>query len=76
MDRPNPNEPIPPLLLAKPSIYTHSDPLLKRLRLEDAQGQPIENIRREFERKQVVVFFIGSVEGSGEPYQPGLQPSS
>lgn len=45
------------------SLYTHHDPLIKRLRLDDPYGRPIDNIGKAFEGKEVVVFFVGSEFG-------------
>ncbi|KAJ9126761.1 hypothetical protein QFC24_001792 [Naganishia onofrii] len=54
---------IPPLVKAKPSLYETTDPLLKRLRLEDPYGRPIDTIAKDFEGKELVIFFIGSAYG-------------
>ncbi|KAJ9124330.1 hypothetical protein QFC22_001130 [Naganishia vaughanmartiniae] len=54
---------IPPLVKAKPTLYKTTDPLLKRLRLEDPYGRPIDTIAKDFEGKELVIFFIGSAHG-------------
>lgn len=45
------------------SLYTHTDPLAKRLRLEDPYGRPIDDARRAFLDKDLLVFFVGSAFG-------------
>lgn len=57
---------IPPLVAEKPTIYKTHDPLLKRLRLEDPYGRPIDTIAKDFEDKEIIIFFVGSAHGDGE----------
>lgn len=57
---------IPPLVKAKPTLYKTTDPLLKRLRLEDPYGRPIDTIAKDFEGKELVIFLIGSAYGDGK----------
>lgn len=54
---------IPMDLRGLPSLYTHPDPLVKRLRLDDPYGRPIDNARKAFDGKELVVFFVGSEYG-------------
>ncbi len=51
----------------EPGVYTHTDPLLKRLRFQDPHGQPVTNIKRAFLDKKVLIIFIGSLHGDGTP---------
>lgn len=57
---------IPPLVAEKPTIYKTKDPLLKRLRLEDPYGRPIDTIAKDFEGKEIIIFFVGSAFGDRE----------
>lgn len=57
---------IPTLVAAKPTLYKTTDPLLKRLRLEDPYGRPIDTVAKDFEGKEIIIFFIGSAHGDGE----------
>jgi hypothetical protein len=57
--------PIPTPVQGKSSLYTHPDPLLRRLRLEDPYGRPIETLKRDLAGKEVIIFYVGSVHGSG-----------
>ena len=57
---------IPPLVAEKPTLYKTKDPLLKRLRLEDPYGRPVETIAKDFEGKEIIIFFVGSAFGDGE----------
>lgn len=41
-------------------LYSHRDPLLRRLRLRDPYGKPVD-LDREFKEAKVVLFFFGSV---------------
>ncbi|KAJ9112400.1 hypothetical protein QFC20_002187 [Naganishia adeliensis] len=54
---------IPTLVAEKPTLYKTTDPLLKRLRLEDPYGRPIDTIAKDFEGKEVIIFFVGSAHG-------------
>ncbi|KAG7571320.1 hypothetical protein FFLO_00672 [Filobasidium floriforme] len=56
--------PIPTLVQGKSSLYNHSDPLIRRLRLEDPYGRPIDSLREVFLGKEVVIFYIGSMHGN------------
>lgn len=38
-------------------VYQHSDPLLRRLRLRDGYGEPVE-LRKEFGAECKVVLFL------------------
>ena len=58
--------PIPTLVQGKSSLYNHSDPLIRRLRLEDPYGRPIDSLREVFLGKEVVIFYIGSMHGNGK----------
>lgn len=57
---------IPSLVAEKPTLYRTTDPLLKRLRLEDPYGRPIDTIAKDFEGKEIIIFFVGSAHGDGE----------
>jgi hypothetical protein len=57
---------IPSLVAEKATLYRTTDPLLKRLRLEDPYGRPIDTIAKDFEGKEVIIFFVGSAHGDGE----------
>ena len=55
--------PIPTLV--KSSLYDHADPLLRRLRLEDPYGRPIDNLKDVFLGKEILIFYVGSMHGNG-----------
>jgi hypothetical protein len=58
--------PIPTLVQGKSSLYNHTDPLIRRLRLEDPYGRPIENLREVFLGKEIIIFYAGSYQGNGK----------
>jgi hypothetical protein len=58
--------PIPTLVQGKSSLYNHSDPLIRRLRLEDPYGRPIDNLKEVFQGKEVAIFYVGSMHGNGK----------
>lgn len=60
--------PIPTLVQGKSSLYNVSDPLIRRLRLEDPYGRPIEDLGRIFQGKEVVIFYVGSTHGNGKSH--------
>ncbi|KAM0786515.1 hypothetical protein ACM66B_001973 [Microbotryomycetes sp. NB124-2] len=51
-------------------LYTHTDPLLRRLRLRDAHGDAV-SLQRAFQEAKVVLFLFGSTwpGASQEPYK-------
>jgi hypothetical protein len=55
---------IPHDLLGQSSLYNHSDPLLRRLRLDDSSGGSITDLDKAFKGKEVVVLYAGSEHGS------------
>lgn len=55
---------VPPDLVGQSSLYTHADPLIKRLRLQDSTGKDIGDVERYFKNKDVLVLYAGSEGGS------------
>ncbi|CDZ97382.1 Thioredoxin-like fold [Phaffia rhodozyma] len=51
---------IPDDLVHNQAVYTHPDPLLRRIRLENPKGQPIHDIKSYFAGKKIIVFYFGS----------------
>lgn len=48
-----------------PSRYQHSDPLLRRLRLIDGHGDPVD-LKSAFRDTKLVVFYFGSQWNASE----------
>lgn len=46
-------------MLPPPDQYQHSDPLLRRLRLIDGHGKPV-NLKKAFRDTKIVIFYFGS----------------
>ncbi|UOH82020.1 hypothetical protein LQV05_004702 [Cryptococcus neoformans] len=55
--------PVPVDLIGQSGLYNVPDPLLRRLRLEDAHGLPIKNLDKYFAEKEVMVLYAGSEYG-------------
>ncbi|ADV23010.1 hypothetical protein I315_06580 [Cryptococcus gattii Ru294] len=55
--------PVPVDLIGQSGLYNVPDPLLRRLRLEDAQGIAIKNLDKYFAEKEVLVLYAGSEYG-------------
>lgn len=51
--------------LPPPARYQHADPLLRRLRLIDGHGKPVD-LKREFRDTKIVIFYFGSQWHAGE----------
>ncbi|KAK4687984.1 hypothetical protein P7C73_g2127, partial [Tremellales sp. Uapishka_1] len=54
---------LPQDLIGSSGLYNVPDPLLRRLRLEDASGSPINDLERYFKDKQVLVLYAGAEYG-------------
>ncbi|ORX39074.1 hypothetical protein BD324DRAFT_649166 [Kockovaella imperatae] len=55
---------VPQELVGSSALYNSPDPLLRRLRLQDSNGQDILDLNRYFRHKEVLVLYAGSEGGS------------
>ncbi|WVN87795.1 uncharacterized protein L203_102990 [Cryptococcus depauperatus CBS 7841] len=55
---------VPVDLVGQSALYNVPDPLLRRLRLQDAQGQDIKDLDKFFAEKEVLVLYAGSEYGA------------
>nr|ODO03939.1 hypothetical protein L204_00280 [Cryptococcus depauperatus CBS 7855] len=57
---------VPVDLVGQSALYNVPDPLLRRLRLQDAQGQDIKDLDKFFAEKEVLVLYAGSEYGASK----------
>ncbi|RSH80497.1 uncharacterized protein EHS24_009077 [Apiotrichum porosum] len=55
---------VPADLIGSSGLYNSTDPLLRRLRLEDQQGSPITDVAKTFKDVEVLIIYAGSAEGA------------